>query len=256
MKLILMYVSILYFQQALSIDTIHFPESQTLGNHVLNMIETGQVVDNGYTFTENDLYVGRIDHVYNFQEKEFYFEIQMAARCNLAYQSPATNDLQMYYLTTTLKLDSEGRALSTNPSLSFDSCSENRERLDNSHIQDDYRIEFKPNPKLISKQADLIDQHANDLIESEQIQIYGHTFSSDEIDLHSMSLVEYIEPKIKKIVLTYIPTCYVTLEWSENLPTTLGTLYVYLMPDLSVDKVHATFGKDNLGTCKNSYKTH
>lgn len=250
---------LIYFSSVESIqadELIQFPHSQSLASYALKLINEGKIQDKGYTFSKDDLYIGRVDHVFQFQDKTINIEYKMAVRCNLASKPIEKDADHMYYLTNSVILDSNGEVSGVYPSLSFDACSSKRDGLNNNHVETIHEIKFSPDFELITNQADQISQYVNQLIDTKEIKIYEHIFSANEIDMHSISFAEYIEPQINKVVLSFLPTCDVTLKISKENTAILSTLYVYLLPDKTIENIHATFKIGTVNTCSDQISHH
>ncbi|MEZ5470406.1 MAG: hypothetical protein R3E90_01360 [Marinicella sp.] len=259
MKLLLAIALLLspYFEQITEKNpSFQFPETDALASHLLNLIEAGQINDNGHLFKAEDLYIGRVDHVINLEKGITYIEYQTKVNCGVEYNSEEPDpDSPSYYLALSIGLDQQGQMDWTAPSLSTENCGDETKTFNNDHISIKPEIPFKPDFTLLNNQADMIKNIIHKLITDKKISQYGHIFTEDEVTIHTISMVEYIEHNHNLIKVIMIPKCDIKLQVLDDHESSMSQLYIRLSANGDFEKAYSFFGAGSDVACKNPNKT-
>jgi len=189
------------------------PNAKNLAAYTLKLLDEGKVSDQGYIFKPDDLMIGRIDHIVNLKTGKKKVVIKTTARCHLkishdADEIPAENS-DRFYLTLDIYLTDQGMVDYVSPGFTDTSCSNDRGKLNNSHIPMNNEADFEANFDFLDVNLNLFVQRLHRLLEEKKIFHAEFPIVKEHVEIDDVGFFQYLNPQVVGTSYLLVTTCHI-----------------------------------------------
>ena len=189
------------------------PNAQNLAVYTLKLLGEGKVSDESYIFKPDDLMIGRVDHTVNLETGKKMVVIKTIARCNLKVnydegEIPVKNS-DSFYLTLDIYLTDQGMVDYVSPGLTDESCSNDRDKLNNSHIQVNDEVDFEANFGFLNVNLNLFVQRLHRLLEEKKILHAEFPILMEHVEIDDVGFFQYLDSQVVGTSYLLVTTCHI-----------------------------------------------